>query len=205
MNTYRRLAGETTSTTTGVIAATSTEARDGMIIDVPSMRLDNYNANPVVLWAHRSDQLPIGTAQVTITDGTLRAEITWDSAELAQEVARLFDEQVLNAVSIGWRPGRVVPRKELAEDDPYYLDSDRYSAVVHYDCDLLEISAVPVPADAGALADRGIGVCVRSGLPLPGEQGGALDELLAAIRDEFADTRKQELNPWEWLTSDTET
>jgi hypothetical protein len=173
-------------------AATSTVARDGMIVDCASIKLDNYRRNPVFLWGHRSDLLPIGKAKCAIDGDKLRISVEFDQgSRQAREIERLYREGFLAGVSIGWAPGRIIQRNQLAKTDPYYSESESWRSVVHYDSELLEVSAVPVPADAQALLDgrEYAPECVRSllsaGLPYPGEQGGLADALLEQLRSEL--------------------
>lgn len=115
-------------------ASTAGVKRDGMDIDQDRWMLDNYRRNPVVLWAHDYSSLPIGKADVTLADDALRARVEFDMAdEFGARVYDKYQRGMLSAVSVGWR------------------DTKESDGVWH---ELLDISAVPVPGDPDALAER---------------------------------------------------
>jgi hypothetical protein len=118
------------------VASTETPGRDGLIIRADAWLLDNYHQNPIVLWAHRYTDPPIGRAQVFTEGRNLVADVLFDRGDpFAREVERKYREGFLYAVSVGWdtleQVGRVVTRAEL-----------------------LDVSAVPVPGDPAALIQR---------------------------------------------------
>lgn len=129
------------------IAATEAIARDGLIIDSTGWQLDNYRANPVVLWAHdyTGQRPPIGRADISLDkeSGNLMADITFDSGDqFAADVERKYRAGFLNAVSVGWNTIEMTP------------SGDGRSLGRVTKAELLDISAVPVPGDPGALIDR---------------------------------------------------
>lgn len=146
----------------------STEDPDRMddVVD-QSWILDDYRKNPVILWGHDYSRPPIGRAlDVAVVDGKLQATIEFDeSQDLGATVARQFAEGFLNAVSVGFSPGRRIPRSQLAKEDPRHKEGGW--GVVFHDNVLLEISAVPVPANGNALAQREVEALVAKGLPVP--------------------------------------
>jgi hypothetical protein len=165
-----------------VVASTDAPDRMGDIVD-QSWVLEPFARNPVVLWGHDYSTPPIGRAMAAVTDGRLVASIEWDTAQdLGALVARQFDEGFLSAVSVGFRPGTVTPRSGLAEDDPRY---SKGWGVVFAQNELLEISAVPVPANGESLARREIGELVARGLPVPGVSRATLDALVALLPGEL--------------------
>jgi len=148
---------ESTDTTkkTVVVASTSSPDRYGDIVDQGTWSLGRYNANPIIQWGHRYDLPPIGKASVGVHDGELLAEITWDTGEhneLANTVASQFENGFLSAVSVGFMPGHAVARSSLEQDDPRFAAA----GMVYFEPELLEISAVPIPANPEALAQRGL-------------------------------------------------
>lgn len=148
-----------TASTTTVIASTPTPDRyDDVVAGGDEWRLDKYLANPVVQFGHDYSTPPVGKTEKLTTDkdGNLVATIRWDDSPtnpLGQTVARQFREGFLSAVSVGFQPGRSTPRNKLPTDHPAY----GASGMLFEQNQLLEISAVPVPANGEALALRGYG------------------------------------------------
>lgn len=118
------------------LASTSSIDRQGDSIDQSGWDLKNFMRNPVILWAHRYDELPLGkVVTLEVTQDGLVAEVVFADNEAnpkATQVKSLIDQGVLNAVSVGFIPkernGNIITRSEL-----------------------LEISIVPVPANQDAL------------------------------------------------------
>lgn len=135
--------------------------RDGDVVDVHGLSADSYMRNPVFLYGHDYNSLPIGrtTRLHTQQDGDVqklkaRVEFTPDSAYSAgysgitgQTVRRMYVKNFLNATSIGFTPLETQPLVDKRVGNPgnVYLRSD-----------LLDISAVAVPANASALMERSI-------------------------------------------------
>lgn len=119
-----------------VLASTNAIDRQGDSVQQDGWDLENFKKNPVILWAHNYDELPIGKA--TELGVTVRGlEITFEFAPAeanpkAAQVRKLMEEGFLNAVSVGFIPkernGNIITRQEL-----------------------LELSVVPVPANQEAL------------------------------------------------------
>lgn len=133
------------------VASTGTLDRDGEIV-APSaflLHLDRYRKNPVILAAHThrsADGRPtiIGSAdRVEVKDGALEFDMRFSGTAVGQEWKKLFDEGHARAFSIGFIP------KAGA------FDKAR-GAYVWTEVELLEISAVAVPANPEALARRGV-------------------------------------------------
>jgi len=123
----------------------STDAMDsyGECVEQKWM-LDRYTANPVVLFAHDSRQLPIGKASnVRMEGGALHATLEFvgdDVNPKAGEVWRSIQAGVLRAVSVGFDPHST--RWEKREDREVLVLSDN---------ELMEISVCAVPANPDAL------------------------------------------------------
>lgn len=120
-----------------VVMTAETVDRDGEIISVEGLDLKTYQKkNPVLLWAHRFMDPPIGKVTEITQDGTkLVAKGFFAGTKFAQEIRQLYDEGVLNSVSIGFIPlereGNTITKAEL-----------------------LELSFVPVPSNREANAVR---------------------------------------------------
>jgi HK97 family phage prohead protease len=109
--------------------------------------LTSFSANPCVLWAHDSRDLPLGRAEnVRIESGALQGRIRFASATAnpkAEQCLQLFREGVLNAVSVGFIPHSY--RFEKDDDEEILVLSQN---------ELVELSVTPTPANPEALARR---------------------------------------------------
>lgn len=120
-----------------VVASTSVIDRQGESIDQSGWDLTNFLKNPVMLWAHNYDELPLGVWEnIRVSDGLLKMDANFASKEAnpkAENVRLLVEEGVEKTVSVGFIPkerdGHIITKAEL-----------------------LEVSFVPVPANPEALA-----------------------------------------------------
>lgn len=139
--------------TTLVTASTPEPDRMGDVV-AQDFDISRYEGNPIVAWAHDYTLPPVGKAVgLTLEGGTLVARIKWDDSEanpLGQTVAHQYREGFLSAVSVGFAPGKSTARAELPEDHP----AAGPTGIYFEQNELLEISAVPIPANADALAIR---------------------------------------------------
>lgn len=134
------------------IASDEDPDRHGDTISVAGWDTEAYKANPVFLWLHGLDEghlLPIGKVPKVWGEGKqLLAHVQWDKADpFATEVQGKYQRGFLKAVSVGFRP------LEFAEIKP---ESDKRAkgmmpSIAFLKQELLEISAVPVPANPRAL------------------------------------------------------
>jgi len=157
------------------IASTSDTDRYGDVVDQASWDLANYNANPVVQIDHDycvESTVGLGKATIGDVDGkpALMLEmVKWSEREMAQEVKMDVEAGILSAVSVGFRPGRAVARRTYQPEDPLYAEDGGY---VYFDCELLEVSIVAIPANPKAVA-------VRSAPSL--DIGAIADEVVARV------------------------
>ena len=125
-----------------LIAIASTENKDrvGDIVKADGWDLKNFKKNPVLLFAHKYNEAPIGLAKnIKIEKNQLVFEpIFHDITQLAREVKAMFlaDPPIMRAFSVGFLPKKF-------NDEDYHIIEEQ---------ELLEISAVPVPANAEALS-----------------------------------------------------
>lgn len=130
------------------IGSTESKDRQTDIIKASGWVLDNYNKNPVFMWAHDYSQPPIGKAvKVWIQDKKLMFHIEFadkDTYEFADTIYRLYKGGFLRAVSVGFTP-RNWEGKTGENDTP------RWGGNVFTEQELLELSACPVPANPDAL------------------------------------------------------
>ena len=124
-------------------ASTKDEDRDGEII-LPSAfkNLEAYlKTNPVILFGHQHYQPPVGKAVAgRIKDKGLVLDIVFAETEFGKEIKYLYDEGFMNSFSVGFIPKA--------------WDVDGENRRVFTDVELLEVSAVPVPANAAATMMR---------------------------------------------------
>lgn len=126
--------------------STGSPDRDNDIIDADGWDLGAYKNNPVVLWAHSHDDLPIAkSSTITIKDAKLVATADFADAskinEFSATVAKMISAGLLNAASVGFRPLKYCTNEERGDWAYDFLEQE-----------LLEWSVVPVPANSEALA-----------------------------------------------------
>lgn len=132
--------------------STKSPDRQGDTIDQAGWDLANYRKNPVVLWAHDYEQLPVARASATYIAGDrLKAVDRFSNDhELARTVAALYQKGFLSAVSVGFRPKKWAWNEERGG-----------MAADFFECELLEHSCVPVPAHQDALIEaRSLGLSI---------------------------------------------
>jgi len=131
----------------------STEAPDRYrdIIRVAGWRLDNYKRNPVFLFQHRSNEPPIGKTVGIWTENAppaLVQRVQFADAKtypFAETIFRLYQGKFMNATSVGFIP----------LTDPTPLRDAEGASTGGYEFtsqELLELSAVAIPANPEALA-----------------------------------------------------
>lgn len=139
--------GEDDARTLDFVISSDAVMRNGDRINVDGWKLDNYRKNPVMLWAHDDNVLPIARASNTRIEGRrliTRAEFV--SAELspfADKVYRYYKDGFLNTVSAGWMPLKWS-----------FVDTAERSGIDFLEQELLEFSAVTVPNNAEALVQH---------------------------------------------------
>lgn len=116
------------------VASDNTVDRHGDSLPVEAWDLKNYRKNPVLQFAHNYSIPPVGVAKnIKIDNGKLIFEpVFHEITELARETKKLYDEGIMKAFSVGFLPKQKSDKEELK-------------------LELLEISAVPVPANPSAL------------------------------------------------------
>ena len=162
------------------VASTGEVDRHGDTVAPEGWRLDAYRKNPVVLWAHDYGEPAIGRAEAVWSDGqALRARLEFAPTEFAEQVERLYRQGYQRGVSVGFRPLRFEERR-----DPV---NGAFLGIRFLQQELLEISAVPVPANGGALlAEEAALTPVSSTGQVPalsqGERGQVADEVVGLLR-----------------------
>ena len=114
--------------------------------------LTNYLKNPVVLWAHDYKQAPIAKAvDIQEDEQGLLTLMQFAPDQRSQEILGLYNGGYMSAFSVGFNPRdfKVEP-----------IDVDR-KGIVYTKADLLEYSAVPVPANPGAVVGREVAEIIQ--------------------------------------------
>lgn len=118
-------------------------------------RLTRFKANPVVLDGHDRSQVGaiVGRADVKVEGRELLAIVTFADTARAETAWQLVRGGFLRAVSVGFIPNRE-RTVELRDGETDGVGESMITgpAKVVKEWELFEISVVPVPADAGALA-----------------------------------------------------
>lgn len=156
--------------TVDFIASTDAVDTYDEIVDQGTWELDIYRANPVVLFAHKSRELPIGkSVDVAVRNGRLECRIQFATEDMnpeAERVWKLIKGQFLRAVSVGFIPRDVKWEKRDGRD-----------VFVLYGNSLREISVTPVPANHEALAKmRARALAGRPANEAPRAQENDMDE-----------------------------
>lgn len=123
------------------VASDNSTDRQGEAIAPSAWRLENFKRNPVLLWAHDYGTPPIGkVTQIGVEGNQLlfKPQFAVNEYPFAKQMFDMFKAGFLNAFSVGFAPQKAAVMRE---------DGVRE----WQDVELLEISAVPVPANANAL------------------------------------------------------
>lgn len=140
--------------------AGSTEDKDRMgdIIRSNGWKLKEFKKNPVFMWAHDYNKPPIGRATRVWVDketNKLMFKVEFASPEVyefADTIFKLYKGGFLHATSVGFIP---LDWEGKDEENP----NPKWEGNVFTSQELLELSAVPVPANANALVtarDQGL-------------------------------------------------
>ena len=128
----------------GFVLSTDAPDRYGDVIEASGWDLAAYRRNPVFLWAHDYARPVIGRAVDTwLEPHRLLARMEFATTSFALEVAGLYRAGYQRGVSVGFRPLRY---RERRDEKTGALLGIRF-----LEQELLEVSAVPVPANGRAL------------------------------------------------------
>lgn len=130
------------------VASTDSPDRYGDVIEQRGWELDSYRANPVVLFGHDHNSLPIGKGDIRMGPEGLIIDVEFDMADpRAAEIAGKAQRGFLNAVSVGFTPLKALSRANLPIE--HYAYSDEGGSYFEQ-AELLEVSIVTIPANADA-------------------------------------------------------
>ena len=142
--------------------------RHGDVVLAQGWRLQAYLRNPVFLWAHNYGLPVIGRALAVWPEpGQLLARLEFAPTEFASQVAALYRSGYQQGVSVGFRPLRYEERRDAR--------TGAFLGIRFLEQELLEVSAVPVPANRQALRRESSDRLRMSG-------GVAVEEVLAALK-----------------------
>lgn len=119
------------------VASTGAVDRSDEVINQEGWDLKTYKKNPILLWGHDHSEPAIGKAKNIKIEGVgKKARLIFeplfhDLTDKAKAIKTLYEEGILNSFSVGFRP--------IEMDGNTFLKQE-----------LLEISAVNVPANADA-------------------------------------------------------
>ena len=126
------------------VISTDDVDRHGDVIVASGWRLDAYRLNPVFLWAHDYTRPVIGRAlDVWGEPHRLMARMEFAPTSFAQEVAGLYRAGYQRGVSVGFKP--------LQFEERRHEKTGAFLGIRFLEQELLETSAVPVPANRHAL------------------------------------------------------
>ena len=126
------------------VLSTDDVDRHGDVVASDGWRLEAYLRNPVLLWAHDYRHPAIGRAvSVWMEPHRLLAKMEFAPSRFAQEVAALYAYGFQWGVSVGFRPIRWEERRDSR--------TGAFLGLRYLEQELLEVSAVPVPANREAL------------------------------------------------------
>ena len=144
------------------VLSTDDVDRHGDVVSADGWRVEAYLQNPVLLWAHDYRHPAIGRAESVWSEPhRLLAKMEFAPGAFAQEVAALYASGFQRGVSVGFRPIRWEERRDAR--------TGGFLGLRYLEQELLEVSAVPVPANRSAL---------RRGM----EPDAWLDALLVELR-----------------------
>ena len=128
------------------VASEESPDRMGDVIASAGWQLENFKQNPVFMLSHDHSGLPIGTVPAIGVEGKqLISTVRFDSGDPeAMAVKGKYERGVMRAVSVGFR----------ALDFEERAESGKQRGILFKSTELLEISAVSVPAHPAALIRR---------------------------------------------------
>ena len=139
------------------VGSTATRDRMGDEIAINGWQTKAYMKNPVFLWAHNYQEPPIGkTIKIERTDKGLMFDVEFASAEIypkADQIFQLYKHGFLKATSVGFRSLKSEWMLENTEEEESKRkkNPDLRPGKEYKKQELLELSAVPVPANPEAL------------------------------------------------------
>ncbi len=172
---YKVVKGEDGKTKYFGIASSDALDRDREILIPKGMKTENFQKNPVMLLGHNYYGLPIGKVNsISPEDSEVKFEFDFAETDEAKTVKELYDGGYMNAFSVSFIPTKYM---EVTEETPdqltipvsgggsYDLDLTKYAKRprgIIAEWELLEVSAVSVPANPDAVLQRSFDMASQS-------------------------------------------
>jgi len=148
-------ASKDTDGTITAVASTPDVDRYGDVV-APSWDLAAFKANPVIMHGHDYDGPVVGRAlEIELVGESLMMSVEFDESDtnpVGQRIANQFRSGFMSAFSVGFAPGKSTPRADLPKDHPAFIEKG--AGQYFEENQLLEVSAVAIPANPHALAVR---------------------------------------------------
>ena len=142
-----------TRTIKGAVASDESLDSHGTVIKADGWDLEQYQRNPVLVWAHKTgrydDVQPddiLGTATVRKQDGKLLADLHFEEADINPQAGKVFRKMTSDPPSIRMLSVGFVPLEYHEEK------ADGGSVLVFDRAELAELSVVPLGSNKNALA-----------------------------------------------------
>jgi len=146
---FMRAEGATESRTITFVASDESVDSYGDIVRASGWDLKRYKKNPVLLFAHNSSELPVGTTEIGVEGTELIAHASFLPAGVSAKADMVWgaiEHGALRAVSVGFIPTKMPNEIKDPNTNEW---TGGYEFIGQ---ELMELSVVPVPANANALA-----------------------------------------------------
>lgn len=119
------------------------------ILRMAGCDMSRYERNPVLLDSHNRNEASavLGRVHMRVEGTEMVAELEFADTDRARQARQLVDGGFLRAVSVGFIPRKIRTLRDGEVED----DAEGPCRIIH-EWELIELSLVPVPADAEALA-----------------------------------------------------
>jgi len=126
--------------------------RDGEVVLPKGLELTYFQKNPIVTFAHRYDELPVGKAQwIRKVEGGIKAKTVYtDAHEMARACWQMTQEGILKGKSIGFLPTRIRP--PTGDELKSRPELKNANAIIETAV-LLEYAVAPIPVNQDALVE----------------------------------------------------
>lgn len=133
-----------------------TRDRDGDIVKVSGWMIENYQKNPVFLWAHDYRSVPLAAAQKIVrrrSPASLEFHLRFPTEDLypfADMILNLYEQRIINASSVGFIPFKWEDLTDEEKDGMSPM-AEIFGGRKFVKQELLELSGCAVPSNPNAL------------------------------------------------------